>query len=333
MTADQRREQSPADISVVIPSYDRTELALDTVRSVIAQSVPVREIIIVANGGDDHAAFWQAQCGGIVRVVRERARGQQAARSSGIKAATSSWVALLDDDDLYLPNFIESVLPAIEDGRADIVATDHRKFRADWVDRETNFESAPPGYWKGLRPRDRNVAWSFLGKFPLHLLLKRIPIYPSTTVIRRDFALQIGGFDPRMLGVRSEDVEFLIRALTYGKLSLVWRPLVQYRLHAGNLTGDRAARVIGKWRVFEFARRNHPHLPEYFRRALDRDLSVRRLHIAHLAREAGDADLFEEIWSELHPFYRTSGLLPLFAMLTNVVRRARRVGSRVARLP
>ncbi len=306
---------------------------MDTVRSVIGQSTPVKEIIIVANGNDDHAAFWQANSGGIVRVVREPALGQQAARSKGIRAATSSWVALLDDDDIYLPNFIESVVPAMDDGRADIIATDHRKFRANWVDRQTNFEAAPWGYWKGIRPRDPDVEWSFLGKFPLHLLLKRIPIYPSTTVIKREFALKIGGFDPRMHGIRSEDVEFLIRALTYGNLSLVWRPLVEYRIHPGNLTGDRNARVIGKWRVFEFARRNHPHLPENFRRALDRDLSLRRLHIASLAREAGDVDLFEEVWSELRPFYRIAGLLSLFVVLRFVVRQFKRARTRLAMLP
>jgi hypothetical protein len=47
----------PADISVVVPSFDRTELALDTVRSVLAQSTPVREIIVVANGSDGSSMF------------------------------------------------------------------------------------------------------------------------------------------------------------------------------------------------------------------------------------------------------------------------------------
>ena len=96
------------------------------------------------------------------------------------------------------------------------------------------------------------------------LLLKRVPIYPSTTVMRRDFALGIGGYDPNMKGIRAEDVEFLIRALTYGMVSLVWRPLVSYRVHRGNLSSDPALRAIGRWRIFEFALANHPHLPASF---------------------------------------------------------------------
>jgi len=309
-----------ADISVIIPSCERTALAMESVRSVLAQSRQVREIIVVANGDDDHAAFWQAEAGGIIKVIREAVPGQQAARTAGIEAAASTWVALLDDDDIYAPNFIESVLPAIEDGRADIISTDHRKFWPERIDDKTNNESAPPGYWKGIRP-ERSAEWSFVGKFPLQLLLKRIPIYPSTTVVRRAFAIELGGFDRRMYGIRSEDIEFLIRALTYGKLSLVWLPLVYYRVHEGNLTRDRTAREIGKWRIFEFALANHPHLPEDFRLALNRDLPRRRLEVARLAREVGDAELFKEVWSILHPVYRTPAVHLLLTMGKRVARR------------
>jgi glycosyltransferase involved in cell wall biosynthesis len=298
-----------ADISVIIPSMDRTDLALETVRSVLKQSRPVREIIVVTNGSDEHAAFWQANSGGKVRIVRQPNAGQQAARNAGIEAAVSTWVAMLDDDDLYLPDFIESVMPAIADGRADVIATDHRKFRPDRVDRKTNFEAAPRGYWKGIRPAKADADWSFVGKFPLHLLLKRVPIYPSTTVMRREFALGIGGYDPKIMGIRAEDIEFLIRALTYGNVSLVWRPLVCYRVHGGNLTSDPTHRAIGRWRVFEFAREHHPHLPASFCRALDRDLPRRRRSIFKLAYELGDRELMDEAWSRLGPLDVTPAVL------------------------
>jgi glycosyltransferase involved in cell wall biosynthesis len=304
-----RCETGDADISVIIPSVDRTELALETVRSVLVQTRPVREIIVVTNGSKEHAAFWQAHAGGKVRTVRQPSPGQQAARNAGIEAAVSTWVAMLDDDDLYSPEFIESVMPAIADGRADVIATDHRKFRVDRVDRKTNFEAAPAGYWKGIRPPTANAEWTFVGKFPLHLLLKRVPIYPSTTVMRRDFALGIGGYDPEMKGIRAEDLEFLVRALTYGTVSLVWRPLVSYRVHGGNLSNNPMLRAIGRWRVFEFARDNHPHLPASFCRALDRDLARRRRKIFKLAYDLGDIKLMEEAWSRLDPHQRTPAVL------------------------
>lgn len=298
-----------ADISVIIPSFERTQLALETVQSVLDQSVPVREIILVANGSDEHAAFWNDNAPAGVKVLRVPSRGQQTARNSGIEAASSSWVAMLDDDDLYLPDFIQAVMPAIADGRADIVATDHRKIHPDRTDRKTNFEAAPRGYWNGIRPRGPGRDWTFVGKFPLRLLLKRIPIYPSTTVMRRDFALGIGGYDPEMHGISTEDIEFLIRALTYGNLSIVWRPLVQYRVHPGAYSRAAAGRRIGRWRVFEYAREHHPHLTRSFLSALDRDLPRRRREIFRLATARGDVKLAEEAWSMLASNQRTLDVL------------------------
>lgn len=317
-----------ADISVIVPSHERTQLALDTVRSILDQTMPVREVIIVANGDEHHARFLEEHSPEGVRVIREAVPGQQAARNAGIHAATSKWVAFLDDDDLYLPRFVESVLPAIRDGRAEIISTDHRKFRPDGFDRITNFEAAPIGYWKGIKPAGAAANWNFVGKFPLQLLLKRIPVYPSTTVIRRDFALEIGGFDRRMYGIRSEDIEFLVRALTYGNLALVWKPLVHYRLHVGNLTRDPSERLIGKWRVLEFIRENHPHLPEDFRRALDRYLPKRRREIAKLALKIGDLETLEQVRADLSILPRAPDLHRRFARrLVQRLRQGRQKGS------
>jgi glycosyltransferase involved in cell wall biosynthesis len=299
----------PADISVVIPSFDRTDLALETVQSVLDQSRAVREIIIVANGSDEHAAFWQQRANDQLRVLRTPPLGKQLARNEGIRAARSTWVATLDDDDLYLPDFITSALPAIEEGRADIISTDHRKFHPEREDRRTNFEAAPKGYWSGIRPSDPNVSWSFVGQFPMALLLKRVPIYPSTTVIRRDFALEIGGYDPGMRGIMAEDLEFLIRALSRGKLALVWRPLVRYRKHPGNDTVSEIGREIGRWRIFEFARAHHQNLPDDFLRALDRDLPARRKRIFKLAYAHRDRPLMDEAWAKLSFAQKTPAVL------------------------
>jgi hypothetical protein len=196
-------------------------------------------------------------------------------------------------------------MPAIEDGRADIISTDHRKFHPNRDDRKTNFEAAPRNYWRSIGPSDPAVEWSFVGKFPLQLLLKRVPIYPSTTVIRRDFALAIGGYNPGMYGLLTEDIEFLIRALTYGQLSLVWRPLVRYRVHEGGYSKDDDGREISRWRIFEFARASHPDLPPKFRRALDRDLPRRRRAIFRLASKGRQAELMDEAWSKIGPLHRT----------------------------
>lgn len=298
---------SPVDVSVVIPSFNRTELAVETVESVLAQTRPVNEIVVVANGSDDHAAFWTQRFRDRIRVVREQPVGKQVARTTGFREARSTWVATLDDDDLYLPDFIASVEPAILDGRADLISTDHRKFRSDRADKRTNFEAAPPRYWDGL-PRDPGSDWTLVEHFPLDRLLKRVPFYPSTCVVRRDFALRIGGYDPRMKGIMSEDLEFLIRALTHGSVAIVWKPMVRYRMHEGNDTASVVGREIGRWRIFEFAREQHAGLPKYFVEALDRDLPRRRRRIYALAHQLKDEGLIQEVSRKLGPDQWTVGM-------------------------
>lgn len=283
------------DVSFVIPTHNRTELLASTIQSVLNQTRRPREILVVDNGTENRAASVLAPFGRDVTLVKSTPNVKQIARNTGFKAASSEWVATLDDDDLLHPTYLASMAEPMLDGRADIISSDHRKFRGAVFDEKTNFELAPSGYWDGIPQPPPGQNWSFVGKFPLERLLRRVPVYPSTTIIRREFALRIGGYDPRMLGIMAEDLEFLIRALTHGELSLVWEPLVNYRLHPGNDTASIIGQTTGRWRIFEFARNNHADLPASFREALDNDLPGRRLRIFDLAYRSENGKLIREV--------------------------------------
>jgi len=271
------------DVSFVIPTHNRVDLLSETILSVLAQTVQPREIIVVDNGTQNRAATAVAPFGDRVRLIKSTPNIKQTARNTGLEAATGKWVALLDDDDLLEPNYLENMARPIADGRANIVASDHRKFRGEISEAHTNFENVPNDYWSDVTKPAAGTNWSFVGKFPLRKLLRRIPAYPSMLIIRREFALGIGGYDAKMLGIPAEDVEFLVRALTYGELALVWAPLVRYRLHPGNETASQDGQTIGRWRIFEYVRRHHPDLPTDFIDALDQDLPIRRANTYRLA--------------------------------------------------
>lgn len=289
------------DVSFVIPTHDRTDLLVETVQSVLRQTQPPREIIIVDNGTQNRAATALAQFGDKVRLVQSTPNIKQTARNLGMKLAVSTWVAMLDDDDLLTPDYLAEMAGPVRDGRADIISCDHRKFRDREYEGETNFEKAPPGYWNDIPHPSPGKTWAYIGKFPLDRLLQRVPVYPSTMIIRRDFALDIGGYDPRMLGIKAEDLEFLIRALTHGNLALVWKPLVHYRLHAGNDTASVDGQAIGRWRIFEFARRNHLGLPSDFVDALDRNLPERRRRVFAVAHRMQDHETMRDLLPILRP--------------------------------
>lgn len=287
-----------ADVSFVVPTYDRPAYLAQAIASICSQTVAPREIIVVDNGKScDAVEEVLTPFADRVRIVRSTPGSVQIARNTGFQHAAATWVATLDDDDLLHTNYLEEALPLFREG-VDIISTDHIKFRGTVFEERSNFAQAPSDYWNGFeRGDDRTI----VGKFPLAKLLQRIPIYPSTTIIRRDFALAIGGYDPAMRGIVAEDVEFLVRALTHGNLGIVWKPLVDYRLHLGADSASEIEQAIGRWRIFEHVRRTHPCLPLDFVVALDRDLSHRRVAIFQLAFLIGDRPLMSKIAPLLAP--------------------------------
>ena len=281
-----------ADVSFVVPTHNRPTYLAEAIASIRAQTISPREIIVVDNGNDSATASVLSPFAGSVRLVRSKYGSVQIARNTGFREANTTWVATLDDDDVLHPTFLQEALPLLDDRGVDIVSSDHRKFRGDVFEEDTNFEQAPSGYWDWVKHKGERTV---IGRFPLAKLLQRIPVYPSTTIIRREFALSIGGYDPAMRGIPVEDIEFLVRALTHGNLGMVWKPLVSYRLHPGNDSASFVGQVIGRWRIFEHVRRTHRDLPAAFIAALDQDLPRRRVEIYKIAFRTGDRSLMTEV--------------------------------------
>jgi len=291
------------DVSVVIPSYNRPDMLAESLASVLAQTRPPREIIVVDNGTDDGTAEVVARHAARVRYIRTEPAGVQAARNVGLRAATSEWVATLDDDDLYRPTFLERAAPALEDGRADMVFGDHRKFvkGAGLVSELTNAERAPAGYWDGIAGPASGVDWTFVGSFPVERLLTYNVFYPSTMLLKRELFERVGGFDPAVRGIKTEDMEFMTRALPVAQLAFAWTAEVDYRMHESNNGGDLLAQYIGRWRIFEYVRTKDEHGSTALAAALEADLPVRRRAVIRTAFRNGRLDVLPEVAARLRP--------------------------------
>jgi len=103
---------TPPDVSVVIPTLHRPDLAVRAVRSALAQTHPALEVIVVVDGPDPgtEAALDRITDPRLrVLVLAERGKAPNA-RNQGALAATGRWTALLDDDDEWLPTKIEAQL-------------------------------------------------------------------------------------------------------------------------------------------------------------------------------------------------------------------------------
>jgi len=101
--------------SIIMPVWNRAEIVSNAVQSVLAQSFDDYELIIVDDGSDDDLEervrpFLSEK----VRYFAQPHRGVSAARNFGIRQSTHSWIAYLDSDNVWHPNFLQRMSEAIE---------------------------------------------------------------------------------------------------------------------------------------------------------------------------------------------------------------------------
>lgn len=105
---------SVLEISVVIPTYNRAVLLERAIRSVLAQTRAVEEIIVVDDGSNDSTKkVIESLYNDRVNYIYQPNRGVSHARNIGIKNSTGNWVALLDSDDEWHPNKLEIQIEAL----------------------------------------------------------------------------------------------------------------------------------------------------------------------------------------------------------------------------
>src|ERR1035441_1655051 len=209
-------------VSVVVPTFNRSRQVQAALKSVLAQTYPEFESIVVDDGSTDGTGETIKQIvslkGGNGRQVRyffQPNQGQSAARNKGIDEARGEWVAFLDSDDVWLPEKLEWQVRAIEEFRGKCCAsiTDARLVDNLGMD-TTAFRRAGKRYEETL------------GMYPeaaRNLVKCRDPFWVSTLLVRTDVVKQVGWFDPHL--EYAEDHDFFFRLSLMTSFSYVNKPL------------------------------------------------------------------------------------------------------------
>ena len=101
------KEKKEFKVSVVIPTYNRVGYLGRAITSVLKQSYPVNEIIVIDNGSTDQTLSFIKKKFNSIRVIIEKKRGVSFARNLGIKNCKYNWIAFLDSDDEWITDKIE----------------------------------------------------------------------------------------------------------------------------------------------------------------------------------------------------------------------------------
>lgn len=106
-------------VSVIIPSYNRAKILPPTLESVLAQTYPHLEVIVIDDGSTDETAAVVAGYGERVRYIRQENQGVEMARNRGILESRGAYLNFLDDDDLMAPDKIERQVKVLQ-SRSDV---------------------------------------------------------------------------------------------------------------------------------------------------------------------------------------------------------------------
>ncbi len=114
-------------VSVIVPTFNRPDMLADTLKSILAQTYPAIEIVVVNDAGCNVEKLVKEVAPNAVYIAHPHNRGLAAARNTGINHATGKYIAYLDDDDIFYPEHIASLVKFLENSDYRVAYSDaHR---------------------------------------------------------------------------------------------------------------------------------------------------------------------------------------------------------------
>ena len=214
-------------ITVAIPAYQAERFIAQTLESILAQTRPPEEVIVVDDGSTDGTARELARFGDRIRVIRRANGGCAAAFNTAFAEARGDYVAECGADDIWEPHKLERQLQALSaHPEIDIAFSAARVFG----NRE--------GRW-GMPTAPAPSAGIVAGGDFAATMYRANPVCPSTLLIRRALYGRLGPFAE---DIATEDYEYWMRALRAGAV-FYYDPtmLVRYRRHDANASSNHLA--------------------------------------------------------------------------------------------
>lgn len=204
-------------VSVIIPTYQRPQQVINAVQSLLQQTYPNVEIIVVDdnNEGSDYRKETKNLIGpfiarGVKYITHQKNSNGAVARNTGITNATGEFICFLDDDDNYLP---------------------------DKILKQVNFLKHHPEYNAvccGSRFKNRVVVPQVSGNPTAELLQLKTFLFTPALLFRAEAVKQLNGFDERF--VRHQDVEFMLRYFRNHSIGVIKDVLVSIGRNKGENT-------------------------------------------------------------------------------------------------
>lgn len=232
------REEAPL-VSVVIPCFNGEAFLKEAIESVITQSYPRVEIIVVDDGSTDHSGDIAQSYP--VRYIHQPNRGLTASRNLGIQESRGSYLVFLDADDRLMPEAIEMGLRVlVQRPECALTVGDHLFVSEDGSYLANSRKTFPPA-----RHYEALLKSNFFEMI-------------SSILFRRSIFDQVGGFDTELRV--AEDYDLYLRIAREYAICLHPALVAEYRIHQSNTSRNSELMLITTLQVLRrqalYVRRN-----------------------------------------------------------------------------
>jgi glycosyltransferase involved in cell wall biosynthesis len=265
-------DPSADSVSVIIPVYNGAKFIAETLESILGQTVPPAEVIVVNDGSTDNTVSVVEKFGDSVILINVKNGGACKARNIAAASAKGNWIAPCDGDDLWLPTKLEKQLRlAHECPDIQCVITDFTDITGSVVSQRNHLSYTPKDFWVKEPHGD-----GFVVREPITGKLTTFqPSIASVPIVKRDFYHNVGGFDETPLGA-ADDTCFHFRCLSVVPFGVVPEVLMHYRRHAGGLSADGLKQLRNTVHVWNHIIAEYPLAQPYRAELLDGLVTMRK---------------------------------------------------------
>lgn len=291
-------------VTVIVPAYNASDYISETIQSIINQTYPNLEIIVVDDGSTDGTKEIVNSFGSKVKYIYQKNSGSCASpRNTGLKNARGEYVTFFDADDVMMAEKIESQVADLHK-HPDAVISISNYWNFTETKRFNDHFSACPL----LRP---NINNSYNGTFQLsseecrEILLEENFAIASSPLFRTEIVKRLGGFDESLKAC--EDFHLIYRVAMRGPCILNSRIGFYRRMHDGNMSSDneRMLRYLAQSRRSLYDQENMPQLKN---RLKSRVRGYKRALLSCLL-DKGDIESALRQWRETIPPHNWNELL------------------------
>ncbi len=225
-------------LSVIIPVYNRAEMILDTIDSVLRSGLVDFEIVVVDDGSTDCTPDVVRALGSPVRCIRQANAGPASARNTGFAGSGGRYVAFLDSDDRWFPGAVPTLVRHLDQHENTPFIFGDTLMGSPGSELKSVVSVFGGDKFANLPSREIEPGIRRFERRPFfRQLVRRNFVFLGGLVMRREVVDQVGGFDSSQFG--SEDWHFLLRlALRYEYSYHAGLAVAFYRQHSSNLTRD-----------------------------------------------------------------------------------------------